>query len=84
MKKSILLKNKDNLHKLKKSELIEILEIELELRCSKNEVMKTRYKPINSKINNSKRAINKFWNKRSDLIVRARIKKHIAILRDSK
>jgi len=81
MKKSILLKNKDRLNKLKKSELINILEIELGLRMSKNEISCTRYKPDNSKKNNAKRAIKKFWNRRNDSIVRIRIKNHIETLR---
>ena len=82
MKQSILLKNKDRLHKLKKSELIEILLIEINLRVSKNTQMLKQYKPINSKINNTKRAIKKFWNSRKSEYHREKIKKHISILRE--
>ena len=80
--KKLLLKHRDDYRTQPRSVLIEIIEDALKYEELLAETRRRHYKPEKSKINNARRAIRKMWSNRSDIVTRARIKKHIMTLRE--
>jgi diphthamide synthase subunit DPH2 len=82
--KRLLLIHRNDYKKLKKDDLIKIIEEELRIHNEKVEKTNKCYKPIKSTVNNSKQSIKRLWHKRKNDITKARIKRHIAVLRSIK
>ncbi len=62
----LLMKNKDGLHKLKKSELIAICE-EM-VKVQENRSKSNTYNPLNSVRNNNRRALRKWFAQRHESV----------------